>query len=146
MIAGYIVDILPVVDAILYLSLLTSLAPLAKKQASLLPLPLSALYSTYILPNRAAHWPPRDRKGQRAASISPSLLHLSSDCNDEITVDPEASDIRHSTFKKLTKWIKVAEKNDLIKTKETKGKDTTVVSINSSHKEYVFCTIVRRES
>lgn len=114
----------------LYLSLLTSLLDISKQPATTLPLPVSALYSTHVLPNRPAHWPPRDPKGKRVARLP---QHLVSSDDEERQVDAEGTDVRHSTAKKLAKWLKVAEKNELLKTKDVKGKDTVVTSINTRH-------------
>ncbi|MCO5549617.1 hypothetical protein L7F22_003090 [Adiantum nelumboides] len=123
------------VDEILHLALLLSIKQIAKQSGTTLPMPTSALYSTYVLPNRPSQWPPLNAKGQKRARIAPSLLASvdSNDGDDGRIVEGESTDIRHCSAKKLAKWIKQEEKHGLFKTKDVKGKDTVITSINDSH-------------
>ena len=117
----------------MHLALLQSLAKLATTPAQL-PIPLSQLYSSLVLPNRPAHWPPRDAKGRGRSRVASHLVTIEGS-GDEKAVLGEATDIKRTSAKKLSKWIKAAEKSELLKCKEGKGKDTLVTSINSSHAE-----------
>lgn len=123
------------VDEILHLALLQSLKQIAKLPGTTLPMPTSALYSTYVLPNRPSKWPPLDVKGRRRARIAMNLL-ASADVesgSEGKVVEADLSDIRHCSARKLAKWIKQEEKQGLFKTKDVKGKDTVITSINDSH-------------
>lgn len=117
----------------MYLALLQSLAILSK-QANQLPIPLSSLYSSQILPNRPAHWPPREAKGRKTSRLLHYLVVVDGE-DIERTVNADTIDIKHTSAKKLAKWIKVAEKAELLKCEEVKGKDTVVTRVNSFHKE-----------
>lgn len=124
------------VDEILHLALLLSLKQIAKQAGTNLPMPTSALYSTYVLPNRPSQWPPLDAKGKKRARIAPSLLpSVAADngSDGKILEGETTADIRHCSAKKLAKWIKQEEKHGLFKTKDVKGKDTVITSINDSH-------------
>ncbi|PWN33590.1 uncharacterized protein FA14DRAFT_180229 [Meira miltonrushii] len=123
------------VDEILHLALLLSLKQIAKQPGTTLPMPTSALYSTYVLPNRSSQWPPLDAKGRKRARIAPSLVAsaISDNGNDGKILEAESTDIRHCSAKKLAKWIKQEEKHGLFKTKDVKGKDTVITTINDSH-------------
>ncbi|KAG0332339.1 hypothetical protein BG004_001295 [Podila humilis] len=68
----------------------------------LLPMNASTLYSSYVLPNRSS--------GPRSAE----------------------ADIKKSSWKKLAKWLKAVEKQDLIKCKEIKG-DLFLLGVNWNH-------------
>lgn len=46
------------------------------------------------------------------------------------------ADIKRSSWKKLAKWLKVLEKQDLIKCKEVRGGELILLSINRTHPEY----------
>lgn len=121
------------IDAIMYLALLQSLA-IISKQSDSLPIPVSSLYSSQILPNRPAHWPPREARGRRTSRLPLYLIVVEEDDTERL-VNPDTVDIKHTSVKKLAKWIKAAEKGELLKCKEVKGKDMVVTWINSSHKE-----------
>ncbi|KAG0006405.1 hypothetical protein BGZ65_008450 [Modicella reniformis] len=72
----------------------------------LLPMNASTLYSSYVLPNRA--------RGRAS----------------------EAADIKKSSWKKLAKWLKVVEKQDILKCKLVGG-ELILHSINWNHPEYI---------
>lgn len=120
-------------DAILYVALLQSLSDLSK-QPDQLPMSISSLYSAHVLPNRPAHWPPRDAKGKKASQLSRHLVVVDGDGNEKL-VSTETVDIKRTYAKKLSKWIKMAEKNDLLKCKDVKGKDTIFTWVNGAHAE-----------
>jgi hypothetical protein len=50
-------------------------------------------------------------------------------------ISAETVDIKRTYAKKLSKWIKMAEKAELLKCKDVKGKDTVVTWVNGSHAE-----------
>lgn len=121
------------VDAIMHLAFLHSLLKVSK-QGDALPIPLSSFFSSQVLPNRPAHWPPRDAKG-RSRSRLPSRLIKDVQGQEERIVIAENADIKHTSAKKLSKWIKSYEKNDLIKCKESKGKEVVLIHIDPKHEE-----------
>ncbi|UZJ52956.1 hypothetical protein CBS101457_002276 [Exobasidium rhododendri] len=124
------------VDALMHLSLLQSLAAI-NKQANVLPMPVSSLYSAHVLPNRPAHWPPRDGKGRSKSRLARHLLASSEEDNDvERSVNADTVDVKGTSARKLVKWIKNAEKSEILKCKEVKGKDTVITHINSSHADF----------
>jgi hypothetical protein len=118
----------------MHLALLASLASLAK-QPDQLPLPISSLYSAHVLQNRPAHWPPKDSKGRRSR-LAHHLIHVDGESEGkERQVSADLVDIKQTSAKKLVKWIKNAEKAELLKCKDIKGKDTVITSINPAHAE-----------
>ena len=129
----FIVSKLTEVDAILYVALLQSLSVLSK-QSDQLPMPTSSLYSSHVLPNRPAHWPPRDAKGRKTSQLPRHLVEVDKD-GEEKLISAETVDIKRTFAKKLSKWIKMAEKIELLKCKDVKGKDTVVTWVNGLHAE-----------
>ncbi|KIJ34908.1 hypothetical protein M422DRAFT_34849 [Sphaerobolus stellatus SS14] len=79
---------------------------LSKLPPSAFPIPSSTLYSMYVLPSRPL-W-----------SVN--------------TATP--IDIKHSTFKNLTAFLKSVEKDGLLKLKDFKG-DLNILGVNPTHKE-----------
>ncbi|KAJ1653243.1 hypothetical protein IWQ61_006591 [Dispira simplex] len=73
-----------------------------ERLAPLLPLSISALYSSYMMASR------------------PVNIQL---------------DVKKSTFKKLAKFFKTMEKKGILKTKDIKGGDTVVTTVNHQHPE-----------
>lgn len=130
------------IDQLLYLALLSSIQELSSSSASSDPFPISAsaFYSSYVLPHRPSHWPPRPprgkrakaSKGQRSGAPGSYGQQFSSDYDQELTLNPDQVVVPKSSAKKLTKWIKLMDKDGLIKLKETRG-DANVVEINPKH-------------
>ncbi|KAL5525212.1 hypothetical protein ACEPAF_9081 [Sanghuangporus sanghuang] len=85
------------------------------------PIPSTTLYTQHILPSRPAHLP----------SVSNSNSSYTSSSTTAI-------DIKHSESKNLTSFLRLAEKEGLLKLKEQRGKggsgaDVQVVSVNAEH-------------
>lgn len=101
------------IDALLTLALLSAIA---KGPPEELPVDASIFYSSHILPNRPTTWPPAPREeGAKASWRGVDAKR------ENIAVKPD-DDVRKSSAKKLAKWIKTAEKEGLLKTKDVKGK------------------------
>ncbi|OCB85854.1 hypothetical protein A7U60_g6985 [Sanghuangporus baumii] len=86
------------------------------------PIPSTTLYTQHILPSRPAH----------LASVS----NANSSYTSSTSTTP--IDIKHSASKNLTSFLRLAEKEGLLKLKEQRGKggsgaDVQVVSVNSEH-------------
>lgn len=107
------------VSTLLSLALLQGLASLT---ASAFPMPASLLYSAHVLPNRPAYIPAAKR--------------------EEVV-------IAKSSWKKLSKWMKEAAKDGLIKIKEAKDGGVTVNSFDAKHPSLVnhdsFVTVAQEE-
>jgi translation initiation factor 2D len=82
------------ISTLLGLALIQALSEI---EPSALPMPASLLYSAHVLPNRPAYIPKAHRE-------------------DVV--------IGKSEWKKLTKWMKEASKDGLVKIKESKGEVT----------------------
>ncbi|CAO1616281.1 unnamed protein product [Parajaminaea phylloscopi] len=156
------------VDAILYVALLSALQDItagdaqASGSAALFPMASSTFYSSYVLPHRPSHWPPRPAKGKRAKQAKgkgmpgccggESDIVLRQHTSDEAAiVDAESAVVGKSSSKKLAKWIKSCNKSgssgSLLRLKESKG-EVTIIGIESEH-EHVknlspFMTIAER--
>ncbi|KAE8232711.1 hypothetical protein CF326_g2246 [Tilletia indica] len=132
------------VDVILRLALLNAVAShTAESATALLPLPASSFYSAHVLPSRPAHLPPRVAKGKgkgRAAWMgweswkTQTTVPVGDDEDEEIRVVAEEADVKRSSAKQLKKWIKAAEKDGFLKSKDVRG-ELTVVELNVAHPE-----------
>jgi translation initiation factor 2D len=87
------------VDALLTLALLSAIKLSPPEE---LPVDASTFYSSHVLPNRPATWPPAPR--EEGAEASWTGVNAK---RDRIPVGADA-DVRKSSAKKLAKWIKNA--------------------------------------
>lgn len=139
------------VDAMLYLALLSAVHDLHcnKTATEVLPLTVSAFYSTYVLPNRPAHWPPqpaRGKKGKQAKNkgrpgtyggLFDAAVENASTEGEPVAISTDQAVVAKSSAKKLGKWLKGAlgsKGEPLLKIKSSKG-DDTVVAIFDGHEE-----------
>lgn len=142
------------VDHILYLALLSALQELrvaegdASGPTSLFPITSSSFYSSYVLPHRPSHYPPRPAKGKRAKQLkagkgTPGTYGAEADGALNGVAEPrlmsaEAVVVAKSSSKKLAKWIKSVNRSgkgeDLLRLKEGKG-EIAVVGMNQQHPE-----------
>ncbi|KAL5478889.1 hypothetical protein ACEPAI_2166 [Sanghuangporus weigelae] len=91
------------------------------------PIPSTTLYTQHILPCRPAHLPSVSNSNSNSHSTSPS---------SSTTTTP--IDIKHSASKNLTSFLRLAEKEGLLKLKEPRGKggsggDVQIISVNAEH-------------
>ncbi|KAK4685848.1 translation initiation factor 2D, partial [Tremellales sp. Uapishka_1] len=107
------------ISTLLSLALLQTLPNLAP---TIFPIPASTLYSAHILPNRPAYIPRLQR--------------------DEVVIGK-------SEWKKLSKWMKEATKEGILKTKETKG-EVVILGYDAKHpsadSHVPFTTISQEET
>ncbi|QRV92723.1 translation initiation factor SUI1 [Ceratobasidium sp. AG-Ba] len=101
----------------------TTLYALSKLDPSSLPMPASTLYSSHILPSRPA---------RPVLPESPSA----SDAADSGPLDPKVFlahlDIKHTPQKKLAPFLKMIEKDGIIKLKDVRG-ELLVFSVDAEH-------------
>ncbi|KAK0518712.1 hypothetical protein OC842_007707 [Tilletia horrida] len=137
----------PQIDTVLRLALLNALASFTAESASaLLPLPASSLYSAHVLPNRPSHLPPRVGKGKGRAKApwegwetwktrtTIDIAAVEKEEGEETSVPVDEAEVKRSSAKQLKKWIKGAEKDGLLKTKEVRG-ELTIVDLSTKHSE-----------
>ncbi|KAL5498230.1 hypothetical protein ACEPAH_2370 [Sanghuangporus vaninii] len=109
------------VSSILRSSLIQAIkTTLSSLSQSSFPIPSTTLYTQHILPSRPAHLP--------------SVLNS----NHTFPLSTTPVDIKHSASKNLTSFLRLAEKEGLLKLKEQRGKggsgaDVQVVSVNPEH-------------
>jgi translation initiation factor 2D len=82
--------------------------------SSAFPMSASTFYTGHVLPARPV----------RVAFTSPP------------------ADIKHSTFKSFSTFLKQAEKQGLLRIKDTKG-DTVIVSVNTGHEDVILHAVYR---